>query len=238
MLKYLIFLYYYSLITTIALFIYSIGFAPQPSGLLLVLFLIPISVYFWLSSTQRSKKIPVPNGDATPGSGGKLSAPLIVLATLFISGFSIYTYTLLNNREAKQTPPELTKTIDALNAIMTNAQLSSSAEAQLVKEIQNIKAKLDSRTTPGLVTPSPTKIASASAASDHIGFITIKDPKRKTVDVYQKKSSASAVVGKAEFGKEYFFTKKEDAWYFTTLTDETEGWVSDQYMKIISGATP
>jgi len=44
--RYLVFLYYYCLIATIGLFVWSIGLAPNSSGLLLVVFLVPFCIYF------------------------------------------------------------------------------------------------------------------------------------------------------------------------------------------------
>ena len=231
--RYLVLLYYYTLAVTIGLFVWAIGFAARPTGLLAVLLAIPVCIYFLLAITR--KKAVAAEAAVSTGSSIRVVVPLVVLATLFVSAFSIYLYTFVNP-QAPTDNAELAKVIQDLQHALSQTDSGDNTEA-LAKEVREMKARLDKSSALGISTASGAT-PTPSVPTEAIGFVTIADKNRPTVTAYKEKTLTSAVVGRVEQGKTYFFLKKEPGWYYIGLTSELEGWVSSQYMKETTTVNP
>jgi hypothetical protein len=222
--QYRLFLAYYTFIATVASFIWSLFFAPRPQSFLLTLFLLPASIYFWLLLTKpQSSNLPSEN------QGKSIKIPLIVLMTLFISSFSIYAYSEMNNRSfnSEFTSLSTSKQLDLLRLELENQ--NKTFREELTREFGGLKSQLINLKTSQKVIEDTETLGDTTSA---VGTVTIIDKKYPTVNVYTEKSSSSAVIGKAEFGKTYTFIEKDSKWYLILLGAK-EGFINNQFVKEI-----
>jgi hypothetical protein len=221
--QYRLFLAYYTFIATLASFIWSLFFAPRPQSFLLTLFLLPACIYFWLLLTKPASNLPSEN------QGKNVKIPLIILMTLFISSFSIYAYSEVNNRSfnSEFTSLSTSKQLDLLKLELENQ--NKIFRAELIKEFGGLKNQLVNLKTSQKVVENT---GSSEDTTSAVGTITITDKKYPTINVYTEKSSSSAVIGKAEFGKTYTFIEKNKDWYLILLGAK-EGFISNQFVKEI-----
>ena len=209
-----IFLAYYTLIVSVSIFIWSLIFVPKPEGILLALLIFPVSLYFWLTLSGTFK----PNSEDQRKSA---KLPIFILATLFISALGIFTYSTTTGRLASERIASLEKDLD-------KASQNKESYENVAKELKDTKkalalAKLEKKDLE--------KPAVLAESNPQVGTITIKDTAYAIVEVYEKKSFTSNVIGKAEYGKDYTFIEKDQNWYLIILPDSQEsGSVKDGYI--------
>ncbi len=231
--NYLSFLYYYTFIAIVCAFIWAFFWGPKPEGLLLIVLLIPISLYFSIKISRRGK---IEQGVPLPSKAPFLPPLLsvIILTVLFVSAFSIYSYLLIGNLAAKNSAipsyqiakevAGLKEEVKKLNSSAKNSNDISSKEIEQIKQqIANAKAS-----NQNLVLGE--NISTSSALVDS-GFITVKD-KSVTVNMYEKESATSKITGTLKYGQDYLYSKKDGLWYFVMTIEGTQGWVNSQFIKI------
>lgn len=220
---YRLFLAYYTFITSLALFIWSIFYAPKPQNFLLTALIVPTSLYFWLLIGGVSK----PPSSTSENQGKNINFPLIVLMTLFVSSFSIFVYSTANNRSSNSelVPTSISKQIDSLKLELKNQNKVFHEET--VVELSKLKNQLINLKSAQKVTENTEILGDITALA---GTVTIKDKIYPTVNVYSEKSTSSAVLGKAEFGKTYTFIEKNQDWYLI-LIGTKEGFINSKFVK-------
>jgi len=225
------FLAYYSLIVSSFLFAWSLFLSTDRRNFLLTLLIVPISLYFWLA-IAGSFKPKTSSRSPTEETNEKwnIRLPLIILATLFISSFSIFFFSTITNRQKSPelaTSTVLKKTEEFGQEIEKTNQQNKESYDKLTKKIAQIENWLTNQQ------PSVT-----NESSSQFGQLTIKDSKYPTVNIYKEKSTSSKVIGKAQFGKTYLFLEKDSAWYQIFLsTDQKKdsvevlGFINSQFVK-------
>jgi len=224
--RYQLFLAYYTLIATLALFIWSIFFIQKPQGFLLTLFIIPISLYFWILVTGVSKLRPSDPSTENQNQGKRTKFPLIVLMTLFISSFSIFAYSEINSRSLNQESASapVVKQVSSLKLELENQ--NKTFHEELIRELGKVKDQLINLKGVQKVTPDTGILGDATS----VGTVTIKDKQYPIVNVYKEKNISSEVIGKAEFGKTYTFIEKDQTWYLILL-GEKQGYIQSEFVK-------
>lgn len=228
--KYQIFLSYYSLIVPNFLFAWSLFLSPDRRNFLLALLIVPISLYFWLVIAGFFKP-KTPPGSSTEETNERwpIRVPLIILATLFVSSFSIFFYSTITNRQKslESVTSLVPKEIENLGQEIEKAnQQNKESYDQLTQKITRIENWLARESEQnGGKEPSV-----MNESGSQFGTLTIKDSTYQTVNVYQEKSTSSKVIGKAEFGKTYPFLEKDNAWYQILLEEEL-GFISSLFVK-------
>ncbi len=235
--KYLIFLFYYSLIISILIFLWSIFKSAQPEGLLFTILILPIGLYFWLRIIRASSRN-ASTSDSDSKAENKIATPLllsfVILLTLFVSAFSIYSYTFIRAKN------------DALRGITSSGEQIKNLEASN----QELNAKIDGiskalkgnnngssqKDVLGLSKIDTTadfikKLTGDATASAGLGYVTIKDKSWSTLDVYEGNNLASKVVGKIRYGQNYSYFLNDKNWYYLAF-DNGEGWVDGSYVKV------
>ncbi len=238
--RYQLFLAYYTLITSTSLFIWSLIFASKPQGFFLTLLIIPISLYFWLIVLGIFKPQPAKSLFINQIGEEGSKWPLIILMTLFISSFSLLVYSIISSRSPGSESvllPAVSKEISSLRQEIEklSPDKESSANAKLAEELKAVKSKLTD------LQSGQKRIEEASFSAEEAspgGTLTIKDKKNSTVNVYERKSLTSKIIGKAEFGKTYIFIEKYPDWYLVLLADVQknqnsggQGFISSQFVK-------
>ena len=229
--RYQLFLVYYTLITSLVLFIWSLIFAPKPQGFLLTLIVIPTSIYFWLLVLGVSKLKPSAPSSENQTQEKQVKLPLIALITLFISSFisafSIFVYPAINSRLLNSESASLSVSGQVSSLKLELENQNKAFHEEMVREFGEVKDQL------AKIKPAP-KVTEAATNPEEtpvqVGTVTIKDQKNKTVNIYQEKNLNSNVIGKAEFGKNYTYTEKDQNWYLILL-GEKEGFISNQFVK-------
>lgn len=228
--RYQLFLAYYTLIATLALFIWSIFFAPKPQGFLLTLFVIPISLYFWLLVSGVSKPYPSDPSSENQNRGEKTKLPLIVLIILFISVFSVFAYSEISSRPLNS-ESESASAFKQISSLKLELEKQNKAfhekHEEMVGELRELKDELINIKWVQKVNEDATVMGDATSL---VGTVTIKGQENQTVNVYAEKSASSKVLGKAEFGKTYTFIEKDQDWYLILLGNK-EGFISSQFVK-------
>lgn len=224
--RYQLFLAYYTLIATLALFIASIFFAPKPQGFLLTLFVIPISIYFWFLVSGASKHHPSDPSSQNQNRGGT-KFPLIVLIILFISTFSIFAYSEITNRPQNLESESATYS-QQISSLKLDLEKQNKEFSEIIaRELGRINSELINIKGVQKVNVDSTVMGDTTS---QVGTVTISDKKYPTVDVYLEKSISSKVVAKAEFGKTYTFIEKDQDWYLILLGAK-EGFIRSQFVK-------
>lgn len=218
---YRLFLAYYTFIVSLVLFIWSIFYAPKPQGFLLTALIAPVSIYFWLLILGISK---APSPSENQSQGTKFF--LIFLMSLLISSVSIFIYSGFGNRSSNRdsaTAPLLNE-ISSLKLQLENK--NNSFNQKLIQELAAVKSQLENikGTQKAIDDPMIEDVATLT------GTVTIKDKVNQTINVYSEKSTSSATIGKAEFGKNYTFIEKTENWYLILL-GAREGFISSQFVK-------
>lgn len=223
--RYQLFLAYYTLIVTIVLFVWSIFYAPKPQGFFLSLLIVPIGIYFWLLVGGAPK--PQSSNSSFENHERNIKFPLIVLMTLFISSFSIFLYSIISNPSRNSEPAfaPLSKQVDSLRLELENQ--NKTFREEIGKEFGGIKNQLINMKIAQDVTGDAGTLGDTTALA---GTVTINDKKYPTINVYTEKSTSSATIGKAEFGKTYTFIEKDQDWYLILLGAK-EGFISSQFVK-------
>lgn len=223
------FLAYYTLITSLTLFIWSIFFAQKPQSFFLTLLVIPTSFYFWLLVTGVLKSHSPDSPSENQTHNQYVKYPLLVLTTLFISSFSIFIYSLINSRLIASESASLLTASQQLNSLKQELENQNKALRQeLVREIQEIKNQLINIKSTQESTGDKNVLKATTTLQ--VGTITIKDQKNPTVNAYKDKNLSSEVIGIAEFGKTYTFIEKDQNWYLVLL-GEKEGYINGEFVK-------
>lgn len=218
--KYQIFLAYYTFIVSSSLFISAFIFAPKPEGFFLALLLIPISLYFYLLISGTFKA----HAEAkVENKNLNLKFPFILMTLFFISSFAIFFYSISNQQT-------LSKEIISLKKDLERKTQNQESYKQISEELKEVKSAI-------AVAKTKKTEASVDESASGVGAVTINDSKYQTVDVYEKKTSSSNIIGKAEYGREYTFIEKTPNWYLILLPDlQTgikEGYIGSLFVKEI-----
>lgn len=123
--------------------------------------------------------------------------------------------------------PSLTqpKTFDAMQEI-----------EQLKKEVSQLREQVEESDSIIKFVPSSTTSISPTASfyqqiKAEVGYVTISDSKWAKVDVFQDKNTSSKIVGQAQYGVTYPFSKKESGYYFIELSKTLSGWIHGQFVR-------
>jgi hypothetical protein len=235
--NYLSFLYYYTFIATVLIFIWAFFFGPRPGGLILVLIFAPVAFYFSIKISRRRKQSDLHETTQQDEKGPYLPPLLfvIILCTLFISAFSISAYVYIENLSGKKEESfqKIEKGINELQNIFEALKEKNTYNDLTSKEISEIRQKILNSKDAEIKT-----VNSSSAANlTDLGFISIKDKKNQKIDLYEAKAYSSKIVGSILYGQQYLFHAKEGTWYLVVDTNGNEGWVNAQFVNVISEST-
>ncbi|MBI4099385.1 hypothetical protein HY440_00080 [Candidatus Microgenomates bacterium] len=216
--RYQLFLAYYTLAISAAIFAWSIFWGPKPQSFILAAIFIPVAIYFGLVFSGHSTQ------DFDQQEQNKI--PLVILATLFISTISLLAYNLTNPTSADKLSA-LSSQIQSLRGdIASLNKPTADPNASTAAEIKKIKADL----TNLKLAQSGSDLTSVLSADASSGIVTIKDSKNKTVNVYQDKSLSATISAKIEFGKTYPFIDKDPNWYLVLVSGK-QGFVQSLLLK-------
>jgi hypothetical protein len=230
-------IFYYTLALMLFVLIDASILFPTPRNFVFAFLLVPILIFFLIT-----KRDATPNND--PATRAPVLHPLRSSLALLLVGLLVaaFTYSL------KQ--PSITKVLEAQTESTNELKLlneallvkdSKNGTLEIAKEVQNLKREITMLRNAlevkdkilGLQNVNEAQIMAALSPSPTPTprYVTIKSNQFSTVNVYQEKTAASNLVGKAQFGKTYEFTKKEDEYYFITLSATAKGWVQASVMK-------
>ena len=105
---------------------------------------------------------------------------------------------------------------------------------ELKKEVSQLKEQTEESDSILKFTPQTSLSPTTSfyqQIKKELGFITISDGKWTKVDVFQDKSTSSKIIGQAQYGETYAYTKKEDGYYYITLSQTMSGWIHGQFVR-------
>jgi|GEM_PF-3525764 len=215
---------------TLALFVFN----PSLRNITLGLLLLPL----FLTLFALWKKI-----EATPTATTQL---LFLIAGLAIALFIFQTLQffsqpsaqeLLNQQRALASDvAKLGKTIASLEKAPKSDTFSDEL-GQVKAQLGEVQSELFHRdetlgsfdistaTNPAQLSVTPTP-ATAS-------YITLADPKWKSIDVYEDKFASSKIIGEIIYGKTYKVLKKEGDYFQITLSSALKGWLHKQFVKEI-----
>lgn len=237
---------YYTLITSVILFFWSIFMAPKPQGFILTLLILPIALFFLLPIIKISQDEEVDHPSENKNRRQTPKLTLAILATLFISSFSLFVYTSVNAYILSPEAVSPTMVFDKINSVdkkIDDLNKTTQSYYQMSDELETIrkeiaKAQLEKKTSNSQVLGDLTT---------QVGTVTITNKSNQTISVYEKKDISSKIIGKAEFGKNYTFLEKDKDWYLIILADSSngqsaettsiggqEGYVNSQFMKEVS----
>jgi hypothetical protein len=222
-----IFLAYYTLVVSLALFIWSLFFAQKPQGFLLTLLVVPIGFYFWLLVAGFGRH----SLDSSESQSEQKYAryPFLVLATVFISSFSIFFYSLINSRVSSSESASLSRISQQIDSLKKElADQNKELEAKIIEKTQDLQSSI-AKIESAQKTAGDKNVLDATTALE-VGTVTIKDEKNKKINVYKDKSLSSEIIGKAEFGKMYTFIEKDQNWYLILFNDK-QGYIQSELVK-------
>lgn len=224
--KYQLFLAYYTLIATVILFIWSLFYATKPEGFLYTILTIPIAIHFWLVLSGKGKS---KSTDETESKKQKNpNIPFIILATLFISAFSIYAYAQIQEKGKASDSQTTSSFSDKIDSLKTDLEEQNKIfYEKLSKELELATDKLELEDT----NDENTSISEDTTIK--VGSITIADKENSIVKVYLEKDTTSKVIGEIKYEETYTYITKDANWYLILLDDE-EGYVSSQFVKEVS----
>lgn len=214
---------YYTLITSIILFVWGIFFGPKPLGFIIAILVIPSSIYFWLLILGVSKLSPNSSAEEVKKQDTAMAkVALTILITLFVSTGSILVYSLItiNLLGIKPTSTEDIRKLSKLGEEVQRLNQVDNQNEELVGELRDLKKQIDKiEDDKGSVAAKDPDFKTVQGVSDStVGAVTINDDSYKNVNIYETKSSSSKVIGKAEFGKNYTFLSKDVDWYLVIFT--------------------
>ncbi len=235
--KYLIFLFYYSLIISILIFLWSIFKSTQPEGLLFTILILPVALYFGLRIVRAKSRNASSSSPTDFKAEDKIGTPLllslVVLLTLFVSAFSIFSYTFIREKIDNPKSPS----IDQMKSLEASNQKLNAKLDEVKKALEGTKSAGSSqKDVLGLSTIDNTadfikKVTGNKTASAGLGYITIKDQRWTTLDVYEGSDFSSKVLGKIKYGLNYKYFINNNNWYYIQLDSSVEGWVDGSYVK-------
>jgi|GEM_PF-4666389 len=223
--RFLIFLAYYSIVVATVLVIGSFFFIPKPIGYILSALFIPIAIYLWMRVSKPS-----------PGKSGwspKMILVVFLLSLLTLFGFSLTSFLLPKPTEDKQ-ETLLSEKETELEALKKSNEKILEALEFLQEEVA-YQAESDEQETLGVSDSfddwkNPLDDIDTEL-KDILGYITIKDEKWLSVDVFENSDSTSSVIATLTFGKIYPFTQSKGEWYEVELEDGSYGWVQSIYLR-------
>jgi hypothetical protein len=228
--KYIVFLFYYSLIVSTAIFVWSIYKAPKPLGLLFVILILPMGLYFWTrlrGAKSRAAAHGVEGEKVKDRVGMPLLLSMVVILTLLISAFSIFAYVMYQeNSGIKEKDQEVLEQIKILQE--DNKKLSESLDEvkSSLLEVETSSSGIDQETDDFI-----SEISGPKGTIEPIsGYVTIKDNRWKTLDIYQTNIITSATVGQAELGETYEYYKVDNNWYQIELNNGVRGWIDGRFV--------
>jgi len=222
-----IFLAYYTLVVSLALFIWSLFFAQKPQGFLLTLLVVPINFYFWLLVAGFGRH----SLDSSEGQSEQkyVKYPFLVLATVFISSFSIFFYSLINSRVSSSESASLSRISQQIDSLKKElADQNKELEAKIIEKTQDLQSSIAKIESAQKIAGDKNVLEATTALE--VGTVTIKDEKNKKINVYKDKSLSSEIIGKAEFGKMYTFIEKDQNWYLILFNDK-QGYIQSELVK-------
>jgi len=238
---------YYTLVTSIILFIWGIFFGPKPLGLIVALLVIPSSIYFWLLILGVAKIGPNASKEEVKKQDQAMAkVALTVLLTLFVSTGSILVYSLItiNLLGIKPTSTEDIRKLSRLDEEVSRLNKVDTTNEELVDELKDLKKeidKIDNDKTDSIAARDPDFKTIQGVSDSTVGAVTISDKSYQNVNIYETKSSSGSVIGKAKFGKNYTFLSKDEDWYLVIFTatdainpetgkDSYEGFISANFV--------
>ena len=227
------FFFYYTFLAINGLSIISVFFLERPYNLLYAAVLIPSVLFFWLKVT-----------DPQHATESSWSARLVVVIGV-LSALSILGYYLFDLRHGKISDLEKSlveeKASSGLQVASISAELaavreeleesrqevlSASKSAVPVKRDQEIADLLNSL-------ESTTSAIKKDAQGDKevvLGSIKIKDT--TAVNVYEKTSKNSKIVGIAEPDKNYSYFEYSGTWYLIEISEGRQGYIESDKVKL------
>lgn len=127
---------------------------------------------------------------------------------------------------------KLTEEVEKINAKNLETE-------KILGELEEIKSQLHELDQKPEVLGTDLENASSNALKQKIeeiekqslGYITIIDKANKTINLYKETSTSSSVVGKAQFGQKYAYSKIEGNWYMISIENNITGWISSLSVK-------
>jgi len=234
-------LFYYSIIISTSLFLWIIFSVPKPEGFIFLLLFLPIPFHFWITITGLRKtkpKVDSSNTDtqqAPPKPKTHVRFGFFVLVMIAINTLSIFTYSLMSERQflAEKNPDEaideLSDTDKKLEKIIYSLEDLGYTNEYSLEQLDKIYAEIIENEPVVLGTTS--ELESILDEDKVATKKVIRSIAPYPLDVYERNSSSSKIVGEAEFDESYPYIKKEGNWYQITLSDSTVGWVMAQFVE-------
>lgn len=218
------FLFFYSAVCVTVVFFASAFLNPSPLNFISGVALLPLLIYFWLKMTSASQV-----------SSSKWSLRFILIIFL-LSALGIFSFSLRQKIVSTKKVMEEQVAVETT----TNQKISELAEEikalrekdisneELKAELAKIQEKLNS--TQGSF--SDILLETSKLNPDVVGYVTIKNPSDKFLDVLDSPNFSAKKVAEIEFGKNYPYTKISESWYYIKLPNETYGWVNSGDVEI------
>lgn len=230
--------FYYCALSAILFSIWFVFFAPKPDGLILLVFFIPIPIFFWQNIFRAYSSNNEKAGQVNKIEGvrrNKFTGPffLTLFATLMISIIAIVFYTQFKN-DSNNTE-ELALDSDKVDELTLKINQTSERLVSLESDTKYILKQINLLTEDlqDEKSGSEVSVLGLPEGADEESFQDklIQITGIKAVDVYENSSFSSKKIGIVENNNIYPYVKKLGEWYLITLPDSTEGWISAQYTK-------
>lgn len=230
------YLFYYCLIASSLIFVGSTFFSPTPHNYFLMALFLPITLFFWLRISLSGKEVSQNTQKATLRWSGRL---LVVVFLLILSGiFAQFLSTKAkNDTNAKITLGEEDKKI--LAELKEKLEQKEKEQSSLVSELNEIKARLTELSYSegldsvlGTLDSDYNTSTQEAEAREILGYVTINNSTKSTIDVHKEPSLSSKVVGQIKNGVNYPFFENSGSWYLIK-----DGWVKADFMKEVSDSS-
>jgi hypothetical protein len=221
------FLAFYSLIITTVLLVGSSFFLPTPQGYIIAASLVPMTIYFWITAT-----------DPASVSANKWSLRL-VFSVIIIGVLGVFGYWLSEFAPQPQQSDQQAQIEQILSEVKTN---NKSDYQKIIDQLEELSYEVNSSKTNdnssdevlSLTTQSPEEDLVDLVEQNYLekkGEITINSKVWNSIDVYEKASGSSNIIGSIDYGKNYPYFKKEGDYYLIELPDDTQGYVKVAFVE-------
>ncbi len=135
----------------------------------------------------------------------------------------------LNQKPQASNPPTPTVTIVATPVIKVNSAVITIGTQGIVNN-SSTPSSLQTLTQ----TSTPPAIPTLTSSIPTTGFLEVSQNKLGYLNIRATPSSKSELIRKASIGEKFNYIEIQDGWYKIILSADQYGWVSSQYVQIIS----
>lgn len=245
-------IFYYCITVFVTVIIGILFYFSAPQNIILTLLAVPILYFLWLGQESLVKS----SGDesqtidrAVSGARNRMAIVAILACLISLITFTFFPR-LLKPKSAISKPASIKQEAKGVTTSIQDQKKQAEMMdlmQRMKNEITNLRSDVQRRdemlgfvstSTPisslegslTLLTPTPT------SGPPKVAYIKIKSDQWQKVDVFEKSSASSKIVGQAVYGKIYPVMKTEGLFYLINLSSSSspssiKGWIHRQFIK-------